>query len=120
MRVCLWVGGDLGSFVKTCSASPSPPPSPPKKHPARPRSYLPKEEAAANPFLALAATKRGGHLGFLQGVWPLGLSYSDLAVDDWMAAALAVAGAVERNRCPMTNISWVIDGDALGRRFGFE
>jgi glucokinase len=36
------------------------------------------------------------------------------------AAALAVAGAVENNRCPMTNIAWVIDGPQLKRRFGFE
>jgi len=36
------------------------------------------------------------------------------------AAALAVAGAVENNRCPMTNISWVIDGADLQRRFGFK
>ncbi|KAI8474260.1 MAG: glucokinase [Monoraphidium minutum] len=36
------------------------------------------------------------------------------------AAALAVAGAVENNRCPMTNISWVIDGAQLKRRFGFK
>lgn len=36
------------------------------------------------------------------------------------AAALAVAGAVEGNRCPMTNISWVIDGAELELRFGFK
>jgi hypothetical protein len=54
-------------------------------------SYLPKAEVMANPFVALAATRRGGHLGFLTGMWPLGVSYSDLAVDDWMAAALGLA-----------------------------
>lgn len=36
------------------------------------------------------------------------------------AAALAVAGAVENNRCPMTNISWVIDGKQLQQRFNFQ
>lgn len=36
------------------------------------------------------------------------------------AAALAVAGAVENNRCPMTNISWVIDGKVLQQQFGFK
>eukprot|EP00879_Flechtneria_rotunda_P001740 GHRR01001903.1.p1 GENE.GHRR01001903.1~~GHRR01001903.1.p1 ORF type:complete len:392 (+),score=87.56 GHRR01001903.1:271-1446(+) len=36
------------------------------------------------------------------------------------AAALAVAGAVENNRCPMTNISWVIDGRQLEQQFGFR
>jgi hypothetical protein len=56
-----------------------------------PRSVLPKAEVAGNPFLALAATRRGGHLGFLQGTWPLGVSYADAAVDDWLAAALGLA-----------------------------
>jgi hypothetical protein len=36
------------------------------------------------------------------------------------AAALAVAGAVENNRCPMTNISWVIDGKQLQQQFKFR
>lgn len=36
------------------------------------------------------------------------------------AAALAVAGAVENNRCPMTNISWVIDGKVMQQEFGFK
>lgn len=31
-----------------------------------------------------------------------------------------MAGAVEGNRCPMTNISWVIDGAELELRFGFK
>jgi hypothetical protein len=55
-------------------------------------SVLPKAEVTANPFLVLAATRRGGHLGFLQGSWPLGVSYADAAVDDWLAAALSLAG----------------------------
>jgi glucokinase len=36
------------------------------------------------------------------------------------AAALAVAGAVENNRCPMTNITWVIDGKQLQQQFKFK
>ncbi len=36
------------------------------------------------------------------------------------AAALAVAGAVEDNRCAMTNISWVVDGDTLAGHYGFK
>ncbi len=36
------------------------------------------------------------------------------------AAALAVAGAVEDNAVPMTNISWVIDGNSLEAQFGFK
>lgn len=36
------------------------------------------------------------------------------------AAALAVAGAVENNRCPMTNTNWVIDGRQIRKQFGFK
>uniref|UniRef100_A0A383V9T5 Glucokinase n=1 Tax=Tetradesmus obliquus TaxID=3088 RepID=A0A383V9T5_TETOB len=36
------------------------------------------------------------------------------------AAALAVAGAVENNRCPMTNTNWVIDGKQLQQQFKFR
>lgn len=34
------------------------------------------------------------------------------------AAALAVAGPVSANRCAMTNLAWVIDGDALAAAAG--
>ena len=34
------------------------------------------------------------------------------------AAALAVAGPVSANRCAMTNLAWVIDGDALSAAAG--
>ncbi|GBF97751.1 hypothetical protein Rsub_10915 [Raphidocelis subcapitata] len=53
--------------------------------------YLPAAEVCANPFLALAVARRGGHLGFLSGAWPLGVSYADAAVDDWLASALDLA-----------------------------
>ena len=36
------------------------------------------------------------------------------------AAALAVAGAVNDNRCRMTNIDWVIDGKSLEQNLGFK
>eukprot|EP00879_Flechtneria_rotunda_P006919 GHRR01007266.1.p1 GENE.GHRR01007266.1~~GHRR01007266.1.p1 ORF type:complete len:450 (+),score=182.46 GHRR01007266.1:895-2244(+) len=49
---------------------------------------LPQEQVRKNPFTALAATRRGGHLAFLQGLWPLGASYCDNVVDDWLGAAL--------------------------------
>ncbi len=35
------------------------------------------------------------------------------------AACLAVAGPVADNRCVATNLPWVIDGDELGKFFGF-
>ena len=36
------------------------------------------------------------------------------------AAALAIAGAVENNRCDMTNLHWVVDGDALQKHYGIK
>ncbi|KAG1675501.1 hypothetical protein FOA52_001800 [Chlamydomonas sp. UWO 241] len=36
------------------------------------------------------------------------------------AAALAVAGAVVRNRCAMTNINWIVDGPSLQKDHGFR
>lgn len=50
---------------------------------------LPQAQVQANPFTAIAATRKGGHLAFLQGWWPLGASYCDAVIDDWFAAALA-------------------------------
>jgi hypothetical protein len=49
---------------------------------------LPKEQVTSNPFTLLAATRRGGHLGFLHGWWPLGASYCDEVIDDWLGSAL--------------------------------
>lgn len=36
------------------------------------------------------------------------------------AAALAIAGAVVGNRCDMTNLQWVVDGDQLQATHGFR
>lgn len=36
------------------------------------------------------------------------------------AAALAVAGAVDRNRCAMTNINWIVDGPGLAKLHNFK
>ncbi len=44
------------------------------------RSVLPDQECAANPHTLLAATKRGGHVAFLTGLWPFGPAYMDTAV----------------------------------------
>lgn len=35
-------------------------------------------------------------------------------------ASLAIAGAVEDNKCAMTNLSWLIDGPSLQQHFGFK
>ncbi|GIL63494.1 hypothetical protein Vafri_17547 [Volvox africanus] len=36
------------------------------------------------------------------------------------AAALAIAGAVNDNRCNMTNVNWIVDGDGLQAKHGFR
>ncbi|EFJ43507.1 hypothetical protein VOLCADRAFT_106775 [Volvox carteri f. nagariensis] len=36
------------------------------------------------------------------------------------AAALAIAGAVNDNRCNMTNVNWIVDGDQLQAKHGFR
>eukprot|EP00232_Nephroselmis_pyriformis_P008228 CAMPEP_0182896318 /NCGR_PEP_ID=MMETSP0034_2-20130328/26205_1 /TAXON_ID=156128 /ORGANISM="Nephroselmis pyriformis, Strain CCMP717" /LENGTH=152 /DNA_ID=CAMNT_0025030179 /DNA_START=20 /DNA_END=475 /DNA_ORIENTATION=- len=57
---------------------------------------IPWEEAAGNPHIAIAATARGGHVGFLEGVWPLlGRSYLDRATIDFLAACLEAPAAVQ-------------------------
>jgi 3-oxoacyl-ACP reductase-like protein len=37
----------------------------------------------------LAVTKQGGHCAFLQGMWPLGPSWSDAVLVEWVEALLA-------------------------------
>lgn len=49
---------------------------------------IPQEQVQHNPFTLMAATRRGGHLAFLQGWWPLGQSYCDTVIDGWLSAAL--------------------------------
>jgi hypothetical protein len=41
----------------------------------------------------MAVTRRGGHLAFLEGWWPLGASWMDAAFTDWCDVALRVAAA---------------------------
>ncbi len=36
------------------------------------------------------------------------------------AAALAIAGAVNNNKCEMTNVKWLVDGDELQSKFGLK
>ncbi len=36
------------------------------------------------------------------------------------AAFIAVAGAIHHNTCAMTNINWVIDGDAIAKQFNIK
>ena len=51
---------------------------------------VPKAQAEVNPFILLATTRKGGHLAFLEGWWPLGSSsgWMDAAVSDFMAVAI--------------------------------
>jgi len=49
---------------------------------------LPDKECAANPNTLLALTQFGGHVAFLQGIWPLGTAYMDNAVLEFLEAAM--------------------------------
>ena len=48
--------------------------------------------------------------------------YEDSGVDasEVTAACFAVAGPVADDRCDMTNLSWVVDGPALAKKFGID
>lgn len=48
---------------------------------------LPVEECRLNPYAVLAVTQRGGHLAFLEGLWPLGRSWMDRVLIDFCDAA---------------------------------
>ncbi len=48
---------------------------------------LPDKECSDNPNTLLAATERGGHVAFLQGLWPLGPAFMDGAVLQFLEAA---------------------------------
>ncbi|KAG2498167.1 hypothetical protein HYH03_003924 [Edaphochlamys debaryana] len=49
---------------------------------------VPDAECSRNPNTLLALTKRGGHVAFLQGAWPLGEAYMDEAVLEFFASTL--------------------------------
>ncbi|GLC38029.1 hypothetical protein PLESTB_000444500 [Pleodorina starrii] len=49
---------------------------------------IPDVECSRNPSTLLALTRRGGHVAFLQGAWPLGKSYMDDAVMEFFGATL--------------------------------
>ncbi|EFJ41748.1 hypothetical protein VOLCADRAFT_31576, partial [Volvox carteri f. nagariensis] len=49
---------------------------------------VPDVECSRNPSTLLALTRRGGHVAFLQGAWPLGRSYMDDAVMEFFGATL--------------------------------
>ncbi|KAG2433531.1 hypothetical protein HYH02_012649 [Chlamydomonas schloesseri] len=49
---------------------------------------IPDAECSRNPNTLLAVTRRGGHVAFLQGAWPLGRAYMDDAVTEFFDATL--------------------------------
>ncbi|KAG2442339.1 hypothetical protein HXX76_002425 [Chlamydomonas incerta] len=49
---------------------------------------IPDAECSRNPNTLLAVTRRGGHVAFLQGAWPLGKAYMDDAVTEFFDATL--------------------------------
>ncbi|CAL5218897.1 g638 [Coccomyxa viridis] len=47
---------------------------------------LPVEECSANPNTILAVTARGGHVAFIDGLWPFGKAWMDSVVVDFFSA----------------------------------
>eukprot|EP00891_Asterochloris_glomerata_P007788 jgi/Astpho2/7788/e_gw1.00117.63.1_t len=77
-------------------------------------------------------SERGNHEFLFQKIYPtkdyrqFDDALDELAQEDIFrentpgAAAFACAGPVLDNRCVMTNLSWVIDGDALTKKYGIR
>lgn len=59
-------------------------------------SVVPDQECAANPNTLLALTRHGGHVAFLQGMWPLGRAYMDDVVMEFLQVGWVGGGAVHR------------------------
>ena len=53
---------------------------------------IPEEVARRNPNLVLVTTRRGGHIGFMQGLFPFGKNYMDTVV-------VQVLGAMLQHNC---------------------
>mmetsp|Transcript_7697 Transcript_7697/g.19773 ORF Transcript_7697/g.19773 Transcript_7697/m.19773 type:complete len:146 (+) Transcript_7697:154-591(+) len=54
---------------------------------------LPLPECKDNPNTVLAVTKRGGHVAFLQGLWPFGTSWMDTVSCEFLAPYLETPAA---------------------------
>lgn len=57
------------------------------------RRRLPLPECKDNPNTVLAVTKRGGHVAFLQGLWPFGTSWMDTVSCEFLAPYLETPAA---------------------------
>lgn len=53
---------------------------------------LPFKEFAKNPNTALVVTKRGGHFGFIEGVFPVGATWMDRALQQSLTALKSLQG----------------------------
>ena len=51
---------------------------------------LPIKEFAKNPYTALVVTKRGGHFGFIEGLFPVGATWMDRALQQSLAALKSI------------------------------
>lgn len=73
---------DLSSLSPT-----SLPPTPPAPHLAAsiPQA-IPIETAKQNPNVALVLTSYGGHIGFLEGIWPRQCTYMDRVFKQFVQA----------------------------------
>lgn len=56
---------------------------------------LPVAECTANPATALVVTAAGGHCAHLEGLWPLGASWADRVIAEFLEAVRPAAGVWE-------------------------
>ncbi|MGH0146482.1 UNVERIFIED_CONTAM: hypothetical protein FKN15_021622 [Acipenser sinensis] len=60
-----------------------------------PGHALPVEAAKQNPNLALLITSHGGHIGFLEGIWPRHSTYMDRVFKQFMQAVIEQGSELE-------------------------
>lgn len=61
-------------------------PDPPCPTPRPPPQAIPIETAKQNPNVALVLTSYGGHIGFLEGIWPRQSTYMDRVFKQFVQA----------------------------------
>eukprot|EP00955_Chlamydomonas_euryale_P087025 364263-Chlamydomonas_euryale.AAC.15 len=85
--------------------------------PPRPQIYLTPADLSAAPPPQIYPTSS---YDTFEEVVDEFLKEPEVACKPPEAAALAVAGAVEFNRCAMTNINWIVDGPGLEKNHNFK
>ncbi|GAX75445.1 hypothetical protein CEUSTIGMA_g2889.t1 [Chlamydomonas eustigma] len=82
---------------------------------------LPDMECSDNPYTLLAATARGGHVAFMQGLMPLGRAYMDDAVIQFLDSVLkhypaqtGTAGRAAESKTLLPSLSEAADTNNVG------